>query len=322
MELNVSVKNTFGRAEKFSTSLTYGVTKSSSFRVSAFWPLYYKTIRGEGIDIRAFRAKYPHLVHSCHTESKTGAIISYIIGRHRLSYEWCWRDIILGKTPTEPLLSEGGHSIKSSVKYEYSVDSRDDHLTPMSGTAFRFAQEFAGLAGDVSFIKNEIDLQHNWPVGPPDYGWSINWVLKAGLLIPLNRNKKSMISDRFFLGGPTDFRGFEFKGLGPRLGNDSFGGDMLGVSSLHFTWPVLYTRTGLSLKSHLYTQIGNLISLKEDAGIGNLVSMMEHYRMSVGGGLILRYGPLRFELNLSHPLRKEESDITKAFQLGFALRFS
>lgn len=58
-----------------------------------------------------------------------------------------------------------GHSLKSSLKHILTVDKRDNPILPNYGSFFRLNQEYAGLGGDVGFLKHEIEYQVNQPIG-------------------------------------------------------------------------------------------------------------------------------------------------------------
>jgi len=306
----------FGRLDKISTSFSHD-SKQPEYSAEAHWPILWNRRFDEKVHLQldvipARTGEF--LKHSSLSTQKYVALLAYLTGPHKFQYEWCWRDTHLGYLATEPLLKEGGHSVKSSLKYQYTLDTRDNPFLPTKGFSFKFVQEFAGLGGTIKFIGNEVGLQYNWPIGPPELGFAINLASKGGLHVPLG-NSRSHICDRFFLGGPMSFRGFEHNGVGPRWQRDSYGGDVLGNSSLHLSWPIVS-----NVRGHLFGQIGNLISLREDVGLkGNLQALLKEYRLSVGCGIFINFAGFRVELNFSHPLKKEANDATKNFQFGIGV---
>jgi outer membrane protein assembly factor BamA len=50
-----------------------------------------------------------------------------------------------------------GQSSKSSVSYSYTLDTRNDKLAPTKGYYVKCFNEYAGLGGDASFVKNELE---------------------------------------------------------------------------------------------------------------------------------------------------------------------
>ncbi|MBO8619758.1 BamA/TamA family outer membrane protein, partial [Staphylococcus aureus] len=68
---------------------------------------------------------------------------------------------------------------------------------------FKVNQELAGYTGgDVSFIKEDFELQLNKPLALDSVFSTSLW---GGMLVPIG-DKPSSIADRFYLGGPTSVR--------------------------------------------------------------------------------------------------------------------
>lgn len=57
-----------------------------------------------------------------------------------------------------------GQTSKSSLSYSYVVDTRDDRIAAMRGCYAKIFNEFAGLGGDASFYKNEMEAQISRPI--------------------------------------------------------------------------------------------------------------------------------------------------------------
>ena len=80
-------------------------------------------------------------------------------------------------------------------------------------------QEYAGIGGgDVRHLKTTAEMQYIktfkslWP--------RVHFLVgaKTGLLWSLEKNANTRITDRFFVGGPADIRGFKEGGIGPKDG--------------------------------------------------------------------------------------------------------
>jgi outer membrane protein insertion porin family len=71
-------------------------------------------------------------------------------------------------------------------------------------------QEYAGLGGDANHIKTELQTQTAFKL---PFDFSISAAFREGLVFPLQN--KTHIADRFFIGGPTDIRGFDLSTVGP-----------------------------------------------------------------------------------------------------------
>lgn len=55
-----------------------------------------------------------------------------------------------------------GLSLKSALRHILSIDLRDEPIFPSCGSLFQVTSEFAGLGGDVGFVKNEAFVQGNY----------------------------------------------------------------------------------------------------------------------------------------------------------------
>ena len=100
---------------------------------------------------------------------------------------------------------------KQEVGYYYSIDKRDDFVTPTDGWNINFGQDIAGPNGQVSYLRTRASANFFEELAE-------GWVLHLrGTLGIINDYKGGLIrySDRFFRGG-RDFRGFERGGVGPR----------------------------------------------------------------------------------------------------------
>jgi outer membrane protein insertion porin family len=111
-----------------------------------------------------------------------------------------------------------GNRLSSVVGYSLVYDSLNSRLRPSAGKRLVLSQDFAGLGGDVRYIRSRIEaskymnLGHNWI-------FSING--EAGYIASLEKSRgagvdKVRITDRFYLGEPQ-IRGFDIRGVGPRV---------------------------------------------------------------------------------------------------------
>lgn len=102
-----------------------------------------------------------------------------------------------------------GQRIVSTVGYTVGTDTRNSFIRPTRGKAVNFTQDFAGVGGNVSFLRTEFTFDNFWT---PFQGWTFRQFLNAGLIDGLGSNLRAV--DRFFIGGPR-IRGFNNAGIGP-----------------------------------------------------------------------------------------------------------
>lgn len=83
--------------------------------------------------------------------------------KHNLQWEATIRDLnVLTRSVSFNVREQSGLSLKSALRHILSVDTRDDIIFPNGGALFRLSTEFAGVGGDVGYVKNEIFVQENY----------------------------------------------------------------------------------------------------------------------------------------------------------------
>src|ERR1700721_765658 len=143
------------------------------------------------------------------------------IGVHYLTVSTILRQVTaLSQSASPSVIASAGDTIKTSLSHTVVHDKRDDTLLPSQGYLLKSTQECAGLGGgegknlkttaEAQFVKTFRDL---WPRTHFIYG------ARGGLMWGLEKAANTRITDRFFLGGPTDVRGFREFGIGPKDGS-------------------------------------------------------------------------------------------------------
>ncbi|RHW16570.1 outer membrane protein assembly factor BamA [Sphingomonas gilva] len=122
-----------------------------------------------------------------------------------------------------------GERATSSVGYSIIYDSLNSRLRPSAGHRAVLSQDFAGLGGDVRYLRTRFDADKYWHVGG---GFIFSVGLEGGYILPLEESRgpgidKVRITDRFYLGEPQ-FRGFDIRGVGPRILRSPYTGTVAG----------------------------------------------------------------------------------------------
>ena len=82
-----------------------------------------------------------------------------------MQWEGVWREFEAASRLTSfKIREQSGHSFKSSLRHIITVDHRDQPIFPSTGFHLKVTQEYAGLGGDVAFLKNDSDVQVNIPL--------------------------------------------------------------------------------------------------------------------------------------------------------------
>jgi outer membrane protein insertion porin family len=112
-----------------------------------------------------------------------------------------------------------GKRTTSSVGYSFIFDNRDNRLRPTHGRTFTFSQDFAGLGGSVKYLRSRVDAGQWIPITG---SFVLSLKAEAGYILGLGKQSsdptvdKVRLTDRFFLGEPQ-LRGFDIRGVGPRV---------------------------------------------------------------------------------------------------------
>ncbi|CAB3368540.1 Hypothetical predicted protein [Cloeon dipterum] len=321
--------NILGRGEKVQLEYTHSNTHNTNMALSVSKPLV--NMKSNAKIKSSIYQSNASFGASGFNEQDRAANIAFEFNsapnvHHTVLWEAVWR-YLDSTTRTVPMSvrEQNGHSMKSSLIHSITMDRRNKPVFPSSGTLIDITTEFAGLGGDVGFVKNEIKMQANVSLFKD---FVLQGTLQKGLLSEYSDNKTSHICDRFFLGGATSVRGFEFRGLGPHEDNISLGSELYWAAGLHLYAPlpfkVFERNFGDFFRTHLFVNAGNLG--KFDSGMDYrdfFKQMVASARMSCGAGLAVRIGnSARFEINYCVPVSVQQGDRPiKGCQLGVGISF-
>ncbi len=223
------------------------------------------------------------------------------------------------------LCDQVGSFLNSSAGYTLLVDRRNDPVRPTRGWTGTLRQDFAGVGGDVNYIKTEADVSAYWGIAP-------DWVVTASASVGYVGGwggDPIRINDRFFKGG-NSFRGFKTAGIGPRdltpgTNKDALGGNFYAIGTLELTVP-----NGLpeeyGIRTSVFTDVGTLGVLDDryttTGGVPN-PNIIDELALRASAGVSVHWrspmGPIRFDL--STILGQEEYDKTETFRFSTSTRF-
>jgi len=110
-----------------------------------------------------------------------------------------------------------GNRLTSSAGYSLLYTTLDNSIRPTSGHRLLFSQDFAGLGGDVRYLRTRASAAKYWRVFG-NFVFSVS--LEGGYIYGLEDGTPTRdpirLTDRFFLGSPQ-IRGFDIRGVGPRI---------------------------------------------------------------------------------------------------------
>ena len=113
------------------------------------------------------------------------------------------------------LCDELGKRVTSSIGYSLAFDNTNG-IRATRGQRMVLSQDFAGLGGDIKYIRTRGDATKYWGLGG---GFILSAHGEGGYIHPLQDkpsefNDAVRLTDRFF--GPQ-MRGFDIRGIGPRI---------------------------------------------------------------------------------------------------------
>ena len=218
---------------------------------------------------------------------------------------------------------ESGTSMLSQIGQTLSLDYRDSRVDPRSGFIVRGGTDFAGVGGNVHYIRAKIDGNYYIPLesltGDPEWGI----VLSAGSGYLFTLDDRERIIDRFFLGG-DNLRGFQSGGAGPHAinGGDSLGGRFIWTQSTELRFP-LPLSPDLGLTGRVFADVGSLSGLSTKTRSGQTIAVANDSspRLGAGVGISWRTPFGLINLDIAPVVVKKHYDQAQFFRFGFGTRF-
>lgn len=175
-----------------------------------------------------------------------------------------------------------GKRTTSSLGYSLLYDATDNRLRPTRGHRFTINQDFAGLGGDVKYLRTKVNAAKFWRLGG-DFIFSLTG--EGGYIHSFENNPGPdqdpvRLVDRFFLGEPQ-IRGFDIRGVGPRVqripfdsdGNpvtdrkqivdDALGGRAYYTGRAELEIPLSSSFREMGLRPSVFVDVGALFGLRD-----------------------------------------------------------
>jgi outer membrane protein insertion porin family len=218
-----------------------------------------------------------------------------------------------------------GATVTSLVGYTLAYNTVDNNRNPTSGLYAEFKQDFAGVGGDVDFVRETGELRNYYEV-LPDVVSVLH--LQAGTINSWGGQQLRSL-DHFQM-GPNLVRGFAPSGIGPRdltsPTNDALGGAMYWGASIEAQTPLYFLPKDVGIKVAAFADAGSLWDYRgptywSATGEHLTVGDSDGVRSSVGVGLVWDspLGPLRFDL--AYALTKQSFDKTQIFRFSGGTKF-
>jgi outer membrane protein insertion porin family len=308
---SIAQRNLFGRGQKLELKATVGgVTQNVNL---SFTEPYINDIPLSG-SLLFYNWQYDY---DDYDKDSWGAgiklsypLFDYTRGSLGYIYDWAKITNVQEGAPNS-IWELQGETIKSSITPMLSYDSRDNTFVPTKGSKHSVSYEFAGIGGDIGFMKY---------IGKTSWYIPLFWEF---VLAPhaeggyVNKTKEKVLPDyeKFYMGGIGSMRGFDRDDLAPQdADGNSIGGDKYVQFNLNLTFPLLKEQ---GVYGNLFFDTGKVYGdeekiefdpsdLRQSAGLG-------FAWMSPMGPIRLEYGWILDPEDSDHGGGKWEFSMASAF---------
>jgi len=343
-EVSVAERNLLGRGQFAKATAMYG-ERSHGFDISFVEPYFLGYRLSAGFDI--FMKQTTDSQYQSYESRIAGGTIKFGLPLRedlslQLRYSGYQQEITLADYyncwPAGPncqpasaairSVANAGEQFVSSIGYSLIYNTLDNNRNPTSGLYAELRQDFAGVGGDVNFLKTTGDARYYYEVMSD----LVAMFRAQGGHVTSWGDKDLRLLDHFFA-GPNIVRGFAPSGIGPRditsdTYQDALGGTMYWGVTAELQFPLFGVSRDFGLKGAIFADAGSAWNYDGPLAFvsGNGVQTIDladssAIRSSVGASLIWDspFGPLRFDY--AYAITKEDYDRTQAFRFSGGTKF-
>ncbi len=142
-------------------------------------------------------------------------------------------------------------------------DNLNNRVHPSGGERLVFSQDFAGVGGSVRYLRTRLEGSKYFSLGK---GFIVTSHAEGGVIKGLN-GQGVFLTDRFYLGDP-DVRGFDIRGIGPRVirhydpggdrQDDAVGGKYYYSGKLEMEIPLGAGAKEMGLRPSVFMDVGSV----------------------------------------------------------------
>ncbi len=224
---------------------------------------------------------------------------------------------------TEEIARRGSTSDTSALGMSVTYDKRNHPTKPNSGYYLQATTDFAGLGGDVQYVRVNAEGRAYYPISE-----KITFVGRVlGGHIEGWGDDDVRLTDLFYRGGET-VRGFDRAGLGPRdlTTNDSLGGKTYWAATAEVRFPLPFIPDDLGVSGAVFADAGSVydaVDLAKELDASGKLKLADDstIRSSIGASVIWEspVGPLR--LDYANVLSSEKYDKLQQIRFGATSKF-
>lgn len=219
---------------------------------------------------------------------------------------------------TDAIRQQKGISNISSVGYSLTYDTRNHRRKPSKGVYVSFSQDFAGVGGDVNYLRTIGEARAYYPV------WKkvtlVGRVIGGYILGTGGDNVR--LTDHFFKGGET-IRGFDTAGIGPRdaANGDALGGKAFYAGTIELRFPIPYLTESTGISAAIFADAGSVWDVDLPSNTTTKALDDDGIRASVGASILWDspVGPVRGDI--AYIIEKADFDDEELFRFGASTSF-
>mgnify|MGYP001454338217 CR=1 FL=1 len=222
-----------------------------------------------------------------------------------------------------PKCSDDATYWTSALGTTLTYDKRNHPRNPTSGYYLQLSSDFAGLGGDVEYVRVQGEGRAYYPITE-----KITFVGRVvGGHIEGWGDDDVRLLDLYFKGGET-VRGFERAGFGPRdnITNDALGGKTFWAATAEVRFPIPFIPDDLGISGAVFADAGSLFGATDDVkdlAADNRIVLQddESVRASIGASLMWNspVGPLR--VDYAEPVQSGDGDKEQKIRFGASTKF-
>jgi outer membrane protein insertion porin family len=239
-------------------------------------------------------------------------------GSARLRLEQVEIDDIEVSAPVD-VFNVSGESDITAVGFSLIRSTTDSNITPSRGSRITLSvDQFGAVGGDYDFTRFAVGYDQFWTLEEDFLGRKTILSLKVDTGFIPQDTADVPLFERFYSGGRS-FRGFAFRGVGPRgvrndtmlVGDDPVGGRFQFVSRLQYEFPV-YDQF---IRWAVFTDQG---TIQDDFGF-------DQWRVAIGTGIRLTlpfFGQAPIAIDFGVPIVEEQGDDSQLISFSIELPFN
>lgn len=305
----ISEINLLGRGQNLSLAATYSVqSENQSLNLGFLEPYTFDTLWTTGFDLYYMKFPIPnrYITSKLGFDIRVGHPIAEYTNAYLTYKNEGLKDLnVAAGIPADQVAADTG--VLSSLTLSVVRDKRNNRFETSAGNYQSFSIETAGLGGDMAFVK--------WVANNRFYQRIVGDLVfrtsaEIGQITPL-AGRPVPPSQKFFLGGPNNMKGWNMFSLGPQTFYNNaaqpLGGTVEAFSLFEIEHPIVKEA---GIKAVLFFDVGNSWA---QMPIGN---PSEPFILRADAGFGFRWfspiGPLRFEWGF--PLAQRSYETSPVFQ--------